>query len=85
MIYAFGSTFGFNVEDHSSSFSPGIREWCSLGLTEPECNCKGYLQDRASQCSFSTSSHLAKRMLPNTVLRTQNVKFEKSNGFPGCH
>lgn len=54
-------------------------------LTEPECNCKGYLQGRASQRSFSTSSHLAQSMVPNTVLRTQNVKLEKSNGFLGSH
>lgn len=48
-------------------------------LTEPECNCKGYLQGRALR-SFSTSSHS-----PNTVSRTQNVKLEKSNGFPGSY
>lgn len=53
-------------------------------LTEPECNCKGYLQGRALR-SFSTSSHLANRMLPNTVPRTQHVKLEKSNGFPGSY
>lgn len=35
MINAFGSTFGFRFEDHSSSFSPGNWRHNSLWLTEP--------------------------------------------------